>query len=121
MQTPYPYPQQTGYTPQPQPAPAAARVHDGYPVYARDPDTAVQENPLPPAVPPPSTRAWLDWTHPSFITGLLVGTGATLLATSPKVQNAVVRGAVAAWSAVVGGIEEIKERVRDAKAEKSQS
>ncbi len=121
MQTPYPYPQQAGYAPQPQPAPEAARVHDGNPVYAHDPGTAAQPPPLPPDAPPPSTRAWLDWTHPSFITGLLAGTGATLLVTSPKVQNAVVRGAVAAWSAVVGGIEEIKERIRDAKAEKSQS
>jgi hypothetical protein len=88
-------------------------------VYAYDPNAAIQER----AVLPPATTStvatWFDFSNPSYIKGLLVGAGATLLVTNPTVQNAVVNGAVAAWSAVVGGIEEIKERVRDAKAERS--
>lgn len=90
----------------------------GQPLYLQDPDAPIRERAVIPA--PPSTLAsWFDYTNASYIKGLLVGAGAALLMTNPTVQTAVVKGAVAAWSAVVGGIEEIKERVRDAKAEKS--
>jgi hypothetical protein len=63
--------------------------------------------------------SWFDYSNPSYVKGLLLGAGVTLLVTSPAVQSAVVKGAVTVWSAVVGGIEEVKERIRDAKAEKS--
>lgn len=87
-------------------------------VYLQDPNAAIREQAVMPA--PPSTLAsWFDYTNASYIKGLLVGAGATLLLTNPTVQTMVVKGAVTAWSAVVGGIEEIKERVRDVNAEKS--
>jgi len=97
----------------PDPSTASTYYYQGYPVDPRDPNAAL-------VVQAPASP-WLDVTNPSFLTGLLVGTGATLMVTSPAVQNAVVKGAVAVWSAVVGGLEEIKERIRDATAEKSQS
>jgi hypothetical protein len=91
----------------------------GQPVYLHDPDAAGRERAFVPAAPPSSLGSWFDYTNPSYIKGLLIGAGVTLLVTNPTVQAAVVKGAVSAWSVVVGGIEEIKERIRDARAEKS--
>jgi hypothetical protein len=118
MQTPYP--QQAGYVAA-SPVPSTAYTHYSreYPADPRDPNAVHAAQELPPA--PAASSSWFGFTNPSFITGLLVGTGATLMVTSPAVQNAVVKGAVSVWSAVVGGIEEVKERIRDAKAEKSQT
>jgi hypothetical protein len=114
------YPQQPVYPPQQTPAGTYYQTTaDGRMVYAYDPDAAVQERAVLPAAAPSTAATWFDVTNPSYIKGLLIGAGAALLVTNPTVQNAVVKGAVAAWSAVVGGIEEVKERVRDAKAERS--
>jgi hypothetical protein len=93
-------------------------VYDGQTPYVRTPDAAIRERSLVPAAPTSTLGSWFDYSNPSYIKGLLLGAGVTLLVTSPAVQNAVIKGSVAAWSAVVGGVEEIKERVRDAKAEK---
>jgi hypothetical protein len=114
-----PYP---GYPTPQQPANHAyyQTVYDGQAPYVRTPDAAIRERSLTPAASTtPTLGSWFDYSNPSYIKGLLLGAGATLLVTSPAVQNAVIKGAVAAWSAVVGGMEEIKERIRDAKAEKS--
>ncbi|PID40001.1 MAG: hypothetical protein CR984_05470 [Proteobacteria bacterium] len=117
------YPQQPVYTPQQ----TTVRTPDGtyyqtaangQMVYAYDPKAAIQDRAVVPTAPSTVTT-WFDFSNPNYIKGLLVGAGATLLVTNPTVQNAVVKGAVAAWSAVVGGIEEVKERIRDAKAERS--
>ncbi|BBO90529.1 YtxH domain-containing protein [Desulfosarcina ovata] len=94
-------------------------AYDGQAPYVRTPDAAIRERSLVPAAPTSALGSWFDYTNSSYIKGLLLGVGVTLLVTSPPVQNAVIKGTVAAWSAVVGGIEEVKERVRDAKAEKS--
>jgi hypothetical protein len=91
----------------------------GQPVYMHDPDAVMRERAMIPAAPPTTLGSWFDYRNPSYIKGLLIGAGAALLITNPTVQAAVVKGAVSAWSVVVGGIEEIKERVRDARAEKS--
>ncbi len=56
----------------------------------------------------------------SLLKGLLVGASVALVATNPKVQKAVVGGAVKAWSAVQASVEEMKEQVEDAKAELAQ-
>jgi hypothetical protein len=93
---------------------------DGRQIYVHDPYGAVSNRALVPATTQSAIASWFDYTNASYIKGVLIGAGATLLVTNPKVQSAIVNGAVAAWAAVVGGIEEIKERVRDAKAEKSQ-
>ncbi len=90
-------------------------VYDGQTPYVRTPDAAIQERSLVPT----TVSSWFDYSNPSYLKGLLVGAGVTLLVTNPTVQNAVIKGSVAAWAAVVGGIEEVKEKVRDARAEKS--
>jgi hypothetical protein len=91
----------------------------GQAVYVRTPDAAIRERSLIPATPTSTLGSWFDYSNPSYIKGLVLGAGVTLLVTNQTVQSAVIKGTVAAWSAVVGGIEEIKEKVRDAKAEKS--
>ena len=65
------------------------------------------------------TSGWLDFRHPDYIKGMLVGAGVAYLATNPAVQKAVVKGAVSLWSAVQGGFEEVKEQIQDIKSEMS--
>lgn len=64
--------------------------------------------------------SWLGLTNPDYLKGLALGAGIALVVTNPSVQKAVVSGAVKAWAAVQGGVEELKEQVQDAKAELSQ-
>jgi hypothetical protein len=107
---------------QPQPGTNYQTAYDGQQVYPRDSNLAIQDRAMT-AVPAPTSTVstWFDIYNPSYVKGVVVGAGVTLLVTNPAVQNAVVKGAVAVWSGLVGGIEEIKERVRDARAEKSLS
>ena len=68
--------------------------------------------PMPAAAPPSSTL-----TNPRFIKGALIGAAAAYLLTNENVQQAVIKNAVKTWSLVQGGVEEMKERFRDAEAE----
>lgn len=70
-------------------------------------------------VTPPGTglAAWFNFTQPAYLKGFLLGAGAALVLTNPTVQKALVGGAVRLWSAVHGGVEELKEQIEDAKAE----
>lgn len=52
-----------------------------------------------------------------FMRGLLIGAAAAYLLTNEDVQRTVIKSAVKVWSSVQGGIEEAKERFRDAEAE----
>lgn len=52
-----------------------------------------------------------------FLTGMLVGAAAVYLLTNEEVQRTAIRTAVRAWTLVRGGVEEMKERFRDAEAE----
>src|SRR6056297_12282 len=52
-----------------------------------------------------------------FFKGAFVGALAAYLLSHPEVQEAAVRGAVKTWSLVQGGVEEMKDRFRDAEAE----
>ncbi|WP_419657300.1 hypothetical protein [Desulfosarcina variabilis] len=101
--------------------PAYQTVYDGQAPYVRTPEAAIRERSLVSTAPTSTIGSWFDYTNSSYLKGLLLGAGVTLLVTNPTVQNAVIKGSVAAWSAVVGGIEEVKERVRDARAEKTLS
>ena len=65
------------------------------------------------------TQGWLAFNDPGYIKWLLLGAAATYLLTNPKVQRAVVKGAVALWSSVQGSVEEVKEQIEDIKAEMS--
>lgn len=65
----------------------------------------------PPApMPPPIANT-------RFLKGAAVGALAAYLLSNPEVQQATIRGAVKAWSLLQGGVEEMKERFRDAEAE----
>ncbi len=52
-----------------------------------------------------------------FIKGALVGAVVAYLLTNETVQQSAIKTAVKAWSMVQGGVEEMKERFRDAEAE----
>lgn len=56
-------------------------------------------------------------TNPRFIKGALVGAVAAYLLTNDNVQQAAIKSAVKVWSMLQGGVEEMKERFRDAEAE----
>lgn len=64
-----------------------------------------------------SLKSWASVTDSRYLKGFLIGAGLAIVATNPKVQKAVVSGAVKTWSAVQGGIEEAKEKIHDIKAE----
>ncbi len=65
------------------------------------------------------TQGWLAFNDPGYIKGLVVGAGVAYVLTNPTVQRSLVKGAVALWSAVQGGVEEVKEQIEDIKAEMS--
>lgn len=68
----------------------------------------------------PAPGAGNPHPHPqadSLVKGLAVGAGAAWLLTSESAQRVVMRGAVQLWTALQGGIEELKERYHDAEAE----
>ena len=52
-----------------------------------------------------------------LITGALVGGAVTYILTNEAVQRAAISGAARLWLAVKGGLEETKERFRDAEHE----
>lgn len=55
--------------------------------------------------------------NPRFVRGLVVGAAVAALLSDERVQRAAIRTAVRTWTAVSGGVEELKERFRDAEAE----
>jgi hypothetical protein len=79
-----------------------------------------QQATIPAATPDSAVTSWFNFTNLDYLKGLALGAGVALVATNPTVQKAVVSGAVKAWAAVQGGVEELKEQVQDAKAELSQ-
>ena len=56
-------------------------------------------------------------SNPRFMRGVLIGAAAAYLLSNEQVQQAAIRGMVQVWSLVQGGVEEMKERFRDAEAE----
>lgn len=72
----------------------------GYPMYA---------------APNPQHNAGL--LNERFLKGLLIGAAAAYILTNENVQRTAIKGAVKAWSLLQGGVEELKERFRDAEAE----
>jgi hypothetical protein len=69
---------------------------------------------------PYGVEAWFNFRNSGYLKGFVVGAGVALILTNPTVQKAVVAGAVKIWSAVQGGVEEVKEQIQDIKAEMSQ-
>ncbi len=62
---------------------------------------------------PPTSTVFND----RFLKGLAIGAAAAYLLTNEGVQRATIKGAVKAWSVMQGGVEEVKERFKDAEAE----
>lgn len=76
-----------------------------------------------PAIQPsPSTgvSSWFDFSNSGYVKGFLIGAGVTLLVTNPTIQNALIKGTVKLWSFFQGGVEEVKEKIQDIKAEMGQ-
>lgn len=68
---------------------------------------------------PAFAGGWLDFSNGCYLKGFAVGAVATLLLTNSTIQRALVKGVVTIWSAVQGGVEEVKETFHDVKAEMS--
>lgn len=72
----------------------------------------------PPApTPEPTRREERHDHHIDLLAGLAVGAAAAWLLSNDQVQRTVIRSAVTLWTTLQGGLEEMKERVRDAEAE----
>lgn len=52
-----------------------------------------------------------------FFRGLILGAAATYLLTNESAQKAIIKAGIKLYESVVGGIEEVKERIMDAQAE----
>lgn len=81
-------------------------------------------NPYAPPFPGYNPAVWTMQPPPAaqpdisrFIKGALVGAAVAYILTNEKVQRGAIKGAVKAWSLVQGGVEEMKEKFRDAEAE----
>ncbi|AGA91595.1 hypothetical protein Thimo_2898 [Thioflavicoccus mobilis 8321] len=74
------------------------------------------------AYPGPSYRTqaqtpFFNFGNDRFLKGMLMGAAAAYLLTNESVQRSTIKGAVRVWSALQGGLAEIKERFHDAEAE----
>ena len=65
----------------------------------------------------PAATASSHLTNPRFLKGALFGAVAAYALTNETVQQNAIKAAVRAWSMLQGGVEEMKERFRDAEAE----
>ncbi|TWI75669.1 hypothetical protein LZ24_00722 [Desulfobotulus alkaliphilus] len=69
---------------------------------------------------PGTFESWVDFRNSGYLKGFVVGAAAALVLTNPTIQKALVGGVVKIWSAVQGGVEEVKEQIHDIRAEMSQ-
>jgi len=67
----------------------------------------------------PADSQWLgmNFRDDQFWKGVLLGAAAALLVTNDTVQKAVMKGAASVWTAAQSGVEEVKEKFEDVKAE----
>jgi len=65
---------------------------------------------------PPSVF-WLNFRDQQFWKGALLGAAITLLVTNETLQKGVMKGAAKLYSVAQGGVQEIKEKFEDVKAE----
>ncbi len=67
----------------------------------------------------PADSQWLgmNFRDDQFWKGVLLGAAAALLVTNDTVQKAVMKGTASVWTAAQSGVEEVKEKFEDIKAE----
>lgn len=85
----------------------------GYPAGAWYPGM----QPVMPVMQQSQSQPFLNFSNDRFLKGLLIGAAAAYLLTNESVQRTAIKGAVKLWTSVQGGVEEVKERFRDAEAE----
>jgi len=73
--------------------------------------------PAPAAENPSIFSSGLGVHNDALVKGLLIGAGVAYLLTNETVQKNLMTAGVKLWSALQGGVEEMKERFRDAEAE----
>lgn len=71
----------------------------------------------PPGTPVAAATTGSHLTNPRFLKGALFGALAAYLLSNEAVQQNAIKAAVKTWAMVQGGVEEMKERFRDAEAE----
>ncbi|HBT88769.1 MULTISPECIES: hypothetical protein [Desulfobacter] len=100
-------------------APAQSQQNATEPAAAAEPKVyAVPQNYAVHQAPPAtSTFLGLDLGSATFWKGVILGTGVALLVTSETVQRAVVKTVSKGMAAASAGVEELKEKFEDAKAE----
>lgn len=105
-------------------------AHD-HNMYARPAQDGRYYNPNPymgnPAYPPreyynnqpadSGLSSFFNFRDERFLKGALVGAAATFLLTNDSVQKNAIQSIVKVWNLFQGGLEEVKERFRDAEAE----
>lgn len=74
-----------------------------------------------PEARPPLLRPWFDVSNHLWLKGFLLGAAATVIVSNPTVQRGIIRSVVTIWSSFQGGVEEIKEQIKDVKAEMGQT
>lgn len=74
---------------------------------------------VPPVPTPPSSAGTptLGILNNRFVMGMVVGGALTYVLTNEAIQRAAIRGVMQVWLNIQGGIEETKERFRDAESE----
>ncbi len=78
-------------------------------------------NPYYPYPAPPAAqglKSWADYRNPSWVKGAVVGAAAAFVLSNPAVKKNLVKGVVGLWGTLRGGVEELKEQIRDVQAEK---
>ncbi len=64
-------------------------------------------------------KSWVNYQDKTYLAGFAVGVGLALILSNAKVQKTLISGAVKCWNGVQGGVEEVKEKIKDAQAELS--
>lgn len=114
--------------PQNQGARQPAQTPAANPYYQQQPRQVPQVNPYyqVPAManpyyqqaPASATPSWMGNTSgEKFVRGLVIGAAATYLLTNDTAQKAILKTGMKLYGAVAGGVEELKEKIMDAKAE----